>query len=141
MITDKNVLLIRYLNRRVDDFCDECREEQFPDERQLIRSFVRFLRIKDNPPQPIKHADGVSARHVDNEDVTTDDTSTLAFLNLSMNGHVGLMWSPILFLDAPMPDALRELLIEVLRFHAEQLESRAIDRRMREVAGKVSGAA
>jgi hypothetical protein len=51
------------------------------------------------------------------------------------------MWSPFLFVDMPMPDAVREMLVYLLRFHADKLETRDLDREMQRVHRKQSGAA
>jgi hypothetical protein len=91
--------------------------------------------------KPPKMAEGVIAQEFDGNEVGDAEKGiTLAMIRM-FPGKVGLMWSPVLFNVLPMPDELREQLVKMLRFHADRLEDRSLDERMKEVHGKMTGEA
>lgn len=98
--------------------------------------------------KPPKFTNGVISQEADATEVTdeTGTSVTIAFLKMlreegTDHTHIGLMWSPLFFVNAqmPMPDEVREMIVHTLRFHADQLESRELDKRMQELAGKMMG--
>jgi hypothetical protein len=80
-------------------------------------------------------ADGMRMELHETSEVLDKKTgATLAFLKLSPEGTVHLLWSPIMFSRAvPMPEDLRATVVKLLRFHADKLESRDLDKRMHAV--------
>lgn len=93
--------------------------------------------------KPAKFAEGIIAQEFTPDQVVDDSSMVLAFLKLFKTGQVGLMWSPFLFNNPamPLPDELRAELVEILRYHADKLESREMDKRMQEIRGNMTGAA
>lgn len=93
--------------------------------------------------KPAKFGDGFIAQHAENMAEVVDDTSvTIATIKLFHNGRAGILWAAPLFSDAlAMPDELREMLVRQLRLHADKLESREMDARMKELVGKQGGEA
>jgi hypothetical protein len=85
----------------------------------------RKMKIIDLPP-------GMVAQ-IPREAAMDDEGATLALVRLNKDGRVSVNWSPILFNEAPMPDELREMLVAVLRQHADGLESREFDKLVKEV--------
>jgi hypothetical protein len=88
--------------------------------------------------KPVNFFDDIVAQEVDVKDTVDENSATVAALRIHRNGSVGLMWSPFLFTNPnlPLPDAVREELVKTLRFHADRLEDRSMDARMREVMPK-----
>ena len=95
--------------------------------------------------KPAKFVDGIIAQTVEPGEMVDEDDGgiMLAMLKMFKDGPVGLMWSPLFFTNPamPMPDELREALVKTLRFHADRLEDRSLDERMKQVAGKMGGEA
>lgn len=91
-----------------------------------------------------KFGEGVIAQEADRSEVVSEDGSsvTLAFIKMFENGQIGLLWMPHLFADSSpvkMPDMLRAKLVELLRYHADRLEDRSMDARMKELMGNAAG--
>jgi hypothetical protein len=76
----------------------------------------------------------------------TPEGVTVAFLRWRLDGesmHVNFCWLPQLFAAGvpPMPDVLRDEIVRVLRFHADRLEARDLDKRMQEIMNPNGGEA
>lgn len=137
-----NVALIKHVTKCLNEFLDENSPGRFQTIEEMQRNFARWLRQKETGGNKIKHGDGMIAEEVFAEDFINEHSATLGFIKIVEGGHVGVMWSPLLFMvGTMMPDELREELVGLLRFHADKLEDRSLDTRMRECAGKVTGAA
>lgn len=138
-----NVGLIRHITRRIDEFFDENRSEEFESLEQMQQMFSYWLRQKETGGRRLtKVAEGVIAQHVPAEEVLGEDSYTLGFIKLMDNGHVGVMWTPLIFGEAvQMPDELRDDLVKLLRMHADKLQDRSLDKRMQECSGNWIGAA
>jgi hypothetical protein len=69
----------------------------------------------------------------------SDDGVTIAVLRIHAGHGVNFMWMPFLFTNTemPLPDTMRAELVALLRFHANKLESRDIDRRMKEIVAEL----
>jgi hypothetical protein len=91
--------------------------------------------------KPAKFGDGIIAQEMTVEECVDDTSALLGMVKMFKAGQVGLMWTPMLFTgpSSPMPDALRETLVQLLRFHADRLEDRSIDKRMKDLLGGKSG--
>lgn len=139
---EAGIELIKHVTRRLDEFLYENTPAQFHTIEEMQRNFARWLRLKETGGSKIKHGEGMIAEEVFVEDFISEHSATLGFIKIVDNGHVGVMWSPLLFtVGTMMPDELREELVELLRFHADKLEDRSLDTRMRECAGKMMGTA
>jgi hypothetical protein len=90
--------------------------------------------------KPAKFVDGTIKQEYDVSEVVDDTSATIGFIKLFQGGRVGVLFSPILFsTGTAMPDALREMLVEKLRFTADRLEDRSMDARMKELIGTSGG--
>jgi hypothetical protein len=91
--------------------------------------------------KPAKFTDEIITQEFDAGEITDGESMTLAFVKMFKNGKLGLMWSPILFVNPnlPLPDEMREQLVKMLRFHADRLEDRSLDERMKDLTGKMMG--
>ena len=89
--------------------------------------------------KPANYFDGILAQEVQVKDTVDENSAMVAALRIYRDGSIGLMWSPFLFTnpDLPLPDAVRNELVRTLRFHADRLEDRSMDARMREVIPKL----
>lgn len=139
--SEANVALIRHITRRIDEFFDDYRSLDFETVEEVQQGFARWLRQKETGTR-IKQGQGMIVQEVPAEEIFGDGSATLAFVKLMDSGYVGVMWTPLLF-DGPipMPDELREDLVELLRFHADILKDRTLDKRMKECTGTTIGAA
>lgn len=136
------VALIRSVTRRIDEFLHDNPAAQFADESKVIHAFCRYLRMKDGGTRTIKQGDGMVAQEVDLENIVDEHSAALAQVKLFANGRVGLMWLPQLFtVPGFMSDELREDLIKLLRFHADKMQDRSMDERMKQCAQKMTGVA
>lgn len=139
---EAGIALIKHVTRRLDEFLYENTPGRFQTIEEMQRKFARWLRQKETSGNRIKHGDGMIAEEVFAEDFISEHSATLGFIKIVEGGHVGVMWSPLLFtVGTMMPDELREELVGLLRFHADKLEDRSLDTRMRECAGKMMGTA
>jgi hypothetical protein len=87
--------------------------------------------------KPAKSFHGVTAQEFEAKEVVDDTSATLGFVKLFKGGDVGILWSPLLFCEGTkMPDELRQMIVERLRFYADRLEDRSLDARMKELFGK-----
>ena len=93
--------------------------------------------------KPAKFSPDVISQELDRSEAIGDDGSVLmAMVKMWNNGRIGLLWTPIIFNTAtPLPDDLRRSLIEMLRFHADRLEDRSLDARMKKLDPNPGGSA
>lgn len=134
--------MMQHMLHRVNEFLDENKVEEFENDEQLSFAFSRFLRMKEKRNFALKTAPGGgTAQEAYLEDVVDEHSTTIAFLKMIDTGRIGLLWCPLLFCNPglPMPEEVRTAIVETLRFHANALESRAIDREMAKVAPKMPG--
>lgn len=81
---------------------------------------------------------GINATVLIFDEAVKDDHVRIAVLELGDHG-VSLNWLSLLFSPGTLNDKLRKHIVEVLRLHADKLESREMDQRMAEVMGNESG--
>lgn len=139
--TEANTALIKHINKRIEQFLDDYDPTNFASITELQFAFARWLRRKEKDIFPPKNVNGVIGQQVDPEDVQDEHSHTLAFVKMFNDGKVGVMWSPLPFTAAPMPDELREVLVHTLRFHADRLADKSLDKEMQRINGGWTGAA
>jgi hypothetical protein len=78
-----------------------------------------------------------TALGIGSDDITSIDADgmTIAVLRFNRDHGLGMMWMPFLFTNKELPlnDLVRAEIVRMLRFHADKLETREIDKRMTEV--------
>lgn len=91
--------------------------------------------------KPAKFGEGFIAQELNPEEaVDSGEGILIGMIKMWKTGAVGLLWTPVIFTNAlPLPDDLRAKLVEILRYHADRLEDRSMDARMKELAGKMMG--
>lgn len=133
--------LLAHFMHRMNEFLDQNKAEEI-EEKELGERFARWLYVKDGYHEPFKMAEGVIAQHFNVEQIQDEGSFVMAQLKLFKDHGVGLLWMACLFNGEmpPLPDTLREMTVATLRYHADKLESRDIDARMKELVPKTSGA-
>jgi hypothetical protein len=125
-------LMIHFMHR-MNEFFNDCPAEEI-EEKEIGTRFARWLYSKDAAPPKAKVQGGVIAQHFNAEQVTDDEGFVMAHLKLFKEHGVGLLWMADMFVNPaiPLPDALREEIVTVLRFHADRVESHDLDERLKE---------
>ena len=74
---------------------------------------------------------------------TEGEDPPLAYLKFTEQSGIGFYWLPDLFSNPALalPDEVRAEIVQILRFHADKLESRETDERMKRIAPYGKGAA
>jgi hypothetical protein len=88
----------------------------------------------------------LSLKDIAENGAVTEKGMVMAFVQLQLDHddkeyRVGIAWLPHIFtgIGPEMPDFLRRSIVTTLRFHADQLESKALDEKIKAVAGKSDG--
>jgi hypothetical protein len=134
--------LLTHFMHRMNEFFNDIPAEEI-EEKELGTRFARWLYVKDAQRASFKTAEGVVAQEFNAEQVADGESIVMAHLKLLKNHGVGLMWMADLFVNPiiPLPDELRADVVKTLRFHADKVESREIDERLKQVYKSRTGAA
>jgi hypothetical protein len=133
--------LLAHFMHRMNEFFNDCPAEEI-EEKDLGTRFARWLYSKEALRHvAFKTAEGVVAQHFNAEEVSDEESFVVAQLKLFKDHGVGLLWMADLFVNPamPMPDEMREMIVHTLRYHADRVERREIDERLKQVYKSTTG--